>query len=184
MDFCDIPSLPVKASISKKRKSSDTLNEPMQKLLFEVYSNQEIRTPLLKLQFKQLRHRLESLLTHIKSIATFEQVSPKTIASLSLKLIANEEKDYGTSEVCRQIVEEGTKIEQRLKLPSQRLKSGFEVHKAVSIPGNRHCSAKVVSLLEEHTSRGVSHRSLSYRKVYLGETENTKCAWLPRACIT
>ena len=105
MDFCDIPSLPVKASISKKRKSSDTLNEPMQKLLFEVDPNQEIRTPLLKLQ---LRHRLESLLTHIKSIATFEQVSPKTIASVSLKLIANEEKDYGTSEVCRQIVEEGT----------------------------------------------------------------------------
>ena len=30
MDFCDIPSLPVKASISK-RKSSDTLNKPMQK---------------------------------------------------------------------------------------------------------------------------------------------------------
>ena len=108
MDFCDIPSLPVKASIPKKRKSSDTLNEPMQKLLFEVDPNQEIRTPLLKLQLKQLRHRLKSLLTHIKSIATFEQVSPKTIASLSLKLIANEEKDYGTSEVCRQIVEEGT----------------------------------------------------------------------------
>ena len=80
----------------------------MQKLLFEVDPNQEIRTPPLKLQLKQLGHRLESLLTHIKSIATFEQVSPKTIASLSLKLIANEEKDYGTSEVCRQIVEEGT----------------------------------------------------------------------------
>ena len=96
--FCDVPSVAVyvKKSLSKKRKSSNNLNELMQKLLFEVDPKQKITTPLLKLQLKQLRLRLESLLTHIKSIATLEQVTPKIITSLSLKLIANEGKDYAT----------------------------------------------------------------------------------------
>ena len=68
----------------------------------------EIRTPILNLQLKQLRIRLDPLLIDIRSTANLEQVSSKTIASLCLQLIANEEKDYRTSEVCKEIVERGT----------------------------------------------------------------------------
>ena len=68
----------------------------------------EIRTPILNLQLQQLRIRLDSLLVDIKSTADLEQVTPKTIASLCLQLIANEEKNYKISEVCKEIIENGT----------------------------------------------------------------------------
>ena len=67
----------------------------------------EIRTPILNLQLKQLRIRLDSLLVDIKSTADLELVTPKTIASLCFQLIANEE-NYKISEVCKEIVENGT----------------------------------------------------------------------------
>ena len=44
----------------------------------------------------------------MKSIAKIEGVTSKTIASLCLQLIANESKDSGTIEVCKEIVESGT----------------------------------------------------------------------------
>ena len=50
----------------------------------------EIRTPILNLQLKQLRIRLDPLLKDIRSTDNLEQVTPKTIASLCLQLIANE----------------------------------------------------------------------------------------------
>ena len=40
----------------------------------------------------------------MKSIAEVEGVTSKTIASLCLQLIANESKDSGTIEVCKEIV--------------------------------------------------------------------------------
>ena len=110
MQFCDIPQ-PI-TMVSKKRKSSLSLSEPMERLVFEVDPNQEIRTPLLELHSKQLRHRLDAALSHIKSIAELEGVTPKQVASLCLQLIANEEKDYGTSDVCKDIVAKGTFLKQ------------------------------------------------------------------------
>ena len=44
----------------------------------------------------------------IKSTADPEQVTPRTIASLCLQPITNEEKNYKISEVCKEIVENGT----------------------------------------------------------------------------
>ena len=84
----------------------------MQRAGFEIDQNLEIRTPLLKLHSKQLRHRLDSVLSYIKSLAELEEVSPKIIASLCLQLIANEEKDYATINVCKEIVEKGTYLEE------------------------------------------------------------------------
>ena len=70
----------------------------------------EIRTPILNLQLKQLRIRLDSLLVDIKSTADPEQVTPRTIASLCLQPITNEEKNYKISEVCKEIVENGIHV--------------------------------------------------------------------------
>ena len=109
MIFTDNPQ--PKSMVLKKRKSSDTLSESMQRVVFEIDQNLELRTPLLKLQSKQIRRRIDSVLSHIKSLAEFEEVSQKVIASLCLKLIANEEKDYATINVCKEIVEKGTYLE-------------------------------------------------------------------------
>ena len=43
-------------------------------------SGKEINTPLLNLQIKQIRNRLNPLLANIKSITDDEEVTPKTIA--------------------------------------------------------------------------------------------------------
>ena len=60
--------------ILKKREYSLSLSEPMQRLVFEVDPNREIRTPLLELNTKQLRNHLNTALSHIKSIA--ERIDP------------------------------------------------------------------------------------------------------------
>ena len=109
MHFTDNPH-PTSMAL-KKRKSSDSLTESMHQVVFEIDQSLEIRTSLLKLQFKQLRRRLDSVLSHIKSLAELEEVSQKVIASLCLQLIANEEKDYATINVCKEIVEKGTYME-------------------------------------------------------------------------
>ena len=106
LHFFNIP--PPTTMSSKKRKSSNSLSEPMKQLVFEVDPTQDIRTPLLKLHSKQLRHRLNSILTHIKSLADLEEVPPKVIASLCLQLICSEEKDYATVDMCKDIVVKGT----------------------------------------------------------------------------
>ena len=106
--FINIPSISTQTSSLKKRKSSDFSTEFTSKLMFELDPNKEIRTPLLKFRLEQLRHRLVSLLTDIKSIAELEEVTPKEVASLCLILNANEEKDYTTIGVCKEIVERGT----------------------------------------------------------------------------
>ena len=46
----------------KKRKTSDSLNIPMQQLVLEVDTTKEIRTLLLNLHIKHVRTRLESVL--------------------------------------------------------------------------------------------------------------------------
>ena len=71
----------------------------MQRAGFETDQDLEIRTPLLKLYSKQLRHHLDSVSSYIKSLAALEEVSPKIVASLCLQLIANEYKDYDDSAV-------------------------------------------------------------------------------------
>ena len=68
----------------------------------------KIRNPLLNSQLKQVRTRLQSVLTHRKSIAEIEGVTSKTITSLCLQLIANESKYSSIIEVCKKIVESGT----------------------------------------------------------------------------
>ena len=47
MIFTDNPQ--PKSMVLKKRKSSDTLSESMQRVVFEIDQNLELRTPLLKL---------------------------------------------------------------------------------------------------------------------------------------
>ena len=96
-----------KGLASKKRKSSASLDIPMQQLVFEGDISKEIRTSLINLYIKHVRTRLQSVLSHIKSIAEVEGVTTKTIASLCLQLIANEDKDTGTIEVCKEIVLKG-----------------------------------------------------------------------------
>ena len=46
------------------------------------------------------------------SIAELEGVTPKVIASFSVQLIANEERNCATSDVCKEIVEKGTYMKQ------------------------------------------------------------------------
>ena len=101
MHFTDNPH--PTSMVLKKRQSSDSLTESMHQVVFEIDQSLEIRTPLLKLQFKQLRRRLDSVLSHIKSLAELEEVC--------LQLIANEEKDYATINVCKEIVEKVTYLE-------------------------------------------------------------------------
>ena len=59
----------------------------------------------------------------MKSIAGVEEVQPKIIASLCLQLLANEDKDYATSEVCKEIVQQGTFREKSITLTD--IKSSF-----------------------------------------------------------
>ena len=66
-----------------------------------------IRTPILNLQLKQLHIRLDSLLVDIKSTADLGQVTPKTIASLCLQLIANEEKNYKSARFAKKLSKTG-----------------------------------------------------------------------------
>ena len=97
---------------SKKCKSSDSLIIPTQQLVFEVDTTKKFELHLLTYTSNMLEPA-SSQYYHIKSIAEFEGVTTittKTIlcASLCLQLIANEDKDTGTIEVCKEIVEKGT----------------------------------------------------------------------------
>ena len=56
------------------------------------------------------RNRIDSVLSHFKSLVGLEEVSQKVSGSLCLQLIANEEKDYATINMCKEIVEKGTNV--------------------------------------------------------------------------
>ena len=59
------------------------------------------------LTLKGLRNRLSSLMSHLYSVAENEDVPPKTIASYLLLLCSNDEHDFSSAKVSREIIEKG-----------------------------------------------------------------------------
>ena len=56
---------------------------------------------------KGLNIRLDSLMSHLKTVAEKEKVSPKTIATYLLKLCSQKERDFSSSKLCKEIITKG-----------------------------------------------------------------------------
>ena len=59
------------------------------------------------LSIKVLKKRLSFLKSHLEFVAENEDVTPKTIASYLLLLCSNEEYDFNSAKVSREILEKG-----------------------------------------------------------------------------
>ena len=62
--------------------------------------HRERRKSLTELSLRQVKTRLNILLQHIHALANLENISPKSLTTYALHLLANEEKDYNTSSIC------------------------------------------------------------------------------------
>ena len=61
------------------------------------------RKSLTELSLRQAKTRLNNLLMHIRALANLEHISPKSLTTYALHLLANEEKDYNTASICKNL---------------------------------------------------------------------------------
>ena len=61
--------------------------------------HRERRKSLTQLSLQQVKTRLNILLQHIHALANLENISPKSLTTYALHLLANEEKDYNASSI-------------------------------------------------------------------------------------
>ena len=93
MYFCHIPKRP-------KLSSTSTIS-------FEEDLKITKRKDIGDLTTKALRNRLSSLKSHLDTVAQNEGVSPKTLASYLLLLCSNEDLDFSSAKVCKEIINKG-----------------------------------------------------------------------------
>ena len=96
MYFCHIPKRP-------KLGSTSTIS-------FEEDLNITKRKAIGNLTTKALRNRLSSLESHVDTVAQNEGVSPKTLATYLLLLCSNEDLDFSSDRVCKEIINKGNII--------------------------------------------------------------------------
>ena len=90
MYFCHIPKRPKLGSIST--------------ISFEEDLNITKRKAIGDLTTKALRNRLCSLKSHVDTVAQNEGVSPKTLATYLLLLCSNEDLNFSSAKVCKEII--------------------------------------------------------------------------------
>ena len=88
--------------IPKKPKLSSTSTKSVEEDL-----NITKRNPLCYLRTKALRNRLYSLKSHLDTVAQNEGVSPKTLATCLLLLCSNEDLDFSSAKVYKEIINKG-----------------------------------------------------------------------------
>ena len=93
MYFCHNPKRP-------KLSSTSTIS-------FEEDLNITKRKPIGDLTTKALRNRLSSLKSHLDTVAQNEGVSPKTLVTYLLLLCSNEDLDFSSARVCKEIINKG-----------------------------------------------------------------------------
>ena len=93
MYFCHIQKRPELSSTST--------------ISFEEDLNITKRKPIGDLTTKALRNRLSSLKSHIDTAAQNESVSPKTLATYLLLLLSDEDLDFSSAKVCKEIINNG-----------------------------------------------------------------------------
>ena len=93
MYFCHIPKRPKLSSTSTIRFEED-LNIIKRKYIGDLTT-------------KALRNRLYSLKSHLDTVAQTEGVSPKTLATYLLLLCSNEDLDFSSAKVCKEIINKG-----------------------------------------------------------------------------
>ena len=94
MSFCPLPKRP--------RLCANTTT-----ISFEENFTHSKRKMIIDLTTKGLKYRLSSLKSHLDSVAKNEDISPKTIASYLLLLCSNEEYDFSSAKVSKEILEKG-----------------------------------------------------------------------------
>ena len=94
ISFCPLPKRPRLSAITTTVSFEESLTHSKRKVIGD-------------LTIKGLRYRLSSLKSHLDSVAENEDVSPKTIASYLLLLCSNEEYDFSTAKVSKEIIEKG-----------------------------------------------------------------------------
>ena len=88
--------------IQKRPKLSSTST-----ICFEEDTNITKRKPIGDLTTKALRNRLSSLKSNLDTAAQNEGVSPKTLATYLLLLCSNEDLDFSSARVCKEIINKG-----------------------------------------------------------------------------
>ena len=88
--------------IPKKHKLSSTSTKS-----FEEDLKITKRKAIGDLTTKALRNRLYSLKSHLDTVAQNEGVSPKTLATYLLLLCSNEDLDFSSAKICKEIINKG-----------------------------------------------------------------------------
>ena len=89
-------------SYPKRSKLSSTST-----ISFEEDLNITKRKPIGDPTTKALRNRLYSLKSHLDTVAQNEGVSPKTLATYRLLLSSNEDLNFSSAKVCKEIINKG-----------------------------------------------------------------------------
>ena len=90
------------ANFPKRPKLSSTST-----ISFEEDLNITKRKAIGDLTTKELRNRLCSLKSPVDTVAQNEGVSPKTLATCLLLLCSNEDLDFSSAKVCKEIINKG-----------------------------------------------------------------------------
>ena len=90
MYFCHIPKRP-------KLSSTSTIS-------FEEDLNITKRKAIGDRTTKALRNRLSSLKSHVDTVAQNEGVTPKTLSTYLLLLCSNEDLNFSSAKVCKEII--------------------------------------------------------------------------------
>ena len=93
MYFCHIPKRPKLRSTSTKS--------------FEEDLNITKRKAICDLTTKALRNGLSSLKSHLETVAQNEGVSPKTLATYFSLFWSNEDLNFSSARVCKEIINKG-----------------------------------------------------------------------------